>query len=114
MGELADDGKEARHPVAVLVGALHATARGETQAQVLLDGQRGEDVTTLGNQADPRSRAVLGLAAQPRAVQLDLAAGQRDESHDRVQRRRLSRPVGSDQTDDLATLEVQAEIAHGW
>ena len=62
-------------------------------------------MAALGDQADAGARAVLGLAAQPRAVQADLAGGERDEPHDRVQRRRLAGAVGPDQPDDLAAPE---------
>ena len=66
-----------------------------------------------GTRRDAGARAVLGLAAQPRAAQADLAGGERDEPHDRVQRRRFAGAVGADQPDDLAPSECQAEVANG-
>ena len=107
-------GKSARDPLAVGGDAVHRAARGEPEPQVLLDGQRGEDVAALGDQR--RCRRARG----PRAARAARApcrrispARQRDEAHDRVQRRRLAGAVGPDQADDLAAAERQAEVAHG-
>src|SRR5437764_1435313 len=76
---------------------------GEAEAEVLGDGQVGEDVPTLRDERDPEPRDVLGRAAADRApVQPHVAAGDRDDAHDRVQRRRLPGSVRADQADDLA------------
>ena len=73
--ELGDDREEAAHPVEVVGDALLAAPPGEPEAQVLLDGERAEDVAAL--RARARRRRGRRPRARPRSatpVEQDLAA----------------------------------------
>ena len=57
--ELGDDREEAVHPVEVVGDAVLAPPPGEPEAQVLVDGQRAEDVAALGHERDAGAGDVL-------------------------------------------------------
>ena len=87
---------------------------GEPEPQVLVDGQRGEDVPALGNERDARRGrcppAGRGAAAR-RAGSRPPRRGTSPMIAWSV--RRLAGAVRADQPDDLAALEPQVEPAHG-
>ena len=67
-----------------------------------------------GTSAIPAARDVFRAAAGNRlAAEGDLTAGDGDDSHDRVQRRRLAGTVCPDEPYDLAGGDLEAEAAHG-
>ena len=111
--ELLDDREQlvdaAKHGV---VAGARATG-GEAEAQVLLDGQLGEDAAPFGHERDAVARDVLGPAAEQRDVAEAHVAGRRSDAHDRVQRRRLAGAVRADQPDDLAGRHLEREPPHG-
>src|SRR5207248_4893396 len=72
--ELPQDREELVDPLQVAVEAAAAAARGESEPQVLVHGQPGEDVTSLGHERDAGARDVL------RAAPADRAAAQEDVS----------------------------------
>ena len=89
--------------------ALCAPA-GETQLEVLLDGQIREDPPSLRHECDTAPGDVLRpLAHDGLPSHADVAARRADGTHDRVQRRRLPRAVGADQADDLAAADLEGE-----
>ncbi len=79
------------------------------EAEVLLDGEPGEDVAVLGHVAD--AAADDPVRRQPP----DLLAGERDaplrrhEPHQRAQRRRLADAVPPEQRGDAARLDVERD-----
>jgi hypothetical protein len=62
-----------------------------------------------------RVDAALGDRVRPQAGDVfscnaDTAAARRDDPHDRVHRRRLTRAVAAEQRHDLTPLDVQREV----
>ena len=73
-------------------------ARDGAEEQVLLDGQRPEDVPALGHQCDPAARDRLGREPADRLAEIgDLARHDGDEPEDGRERRRLAGPVRPDE-----------------
>ncbi len=94
--------------------ALAAVPADESEPQVLLDGQLGEDAPALGDERDAAARDRLRLpSSDRRAAEPDVAGAHADEADDRVQRRRLPRAVRADQADDLALADLEREVANG-
>ena len=62
--EVGHDREELAHPGQVVGRALLGAAPGEPEPQVLVDGQRGEDVPALGDEGDAGAGDVLRPAAE--------------------------------------------------
>ena len=86
----------------------------EPEPEVLLDGELAEDPSPLRDERDAAPRDGLRRPPAQRAtVQLDVAARGPDETHDRVQGRRLSRAVRADEPDDLPGPDLERDAANG-
>src|SRR5581483_335857 len=97
-----------------LLDAARRAPRRESEAEVLLDSQLGEDAAALGDERDAGARDLLGTAAAQRPpVEAHVAAAHGRGAHDRVQRRRLAGAVRADEPDDLTRLHLEREVAHG-
>ena len=115
VAELLDDRKELVDAREDGGDATACAPRCEAEAEVLLDGQLREDAPALGYERDAAARDLLGRPAdQRRAAEPDVAAYDRGDAHDRVQRRRLAGAVRADQTDDLAGTDLEREAAYGF
>ena len=91
------------------VGAVAAAGR-EPEPQVLLDGQLTEDAPALRHERDSGARDRLRRAAPHRvAGEADVPGRRRDDTHDRVQRRRLAGAVRPDQADELAATDLEIQ-----
>src|SRR5204863_4188448 len=99
--ELAQDRKQlvgSREAVAVCA----RSAAGEAEAEVLLHGELAEDAASLWYERHAAPGHLFRrMPEDRRAVEPDVAAGDRGRAHDRVERRRLPGAVGPDQPDDL-------------
>ena len=84
-----------------------AAPRREPEPEVLLHGELGEEPPPLRDERDTARAIALGRSSAERGHrEADLAARERDEPHDRVERRRLAGAVRADQADDLASSTV--------
>ncbi len=84
-------------------------------AQVLLDAQVGEDPLAAGDLGDAEAGDLVGRqVGDVAAVEDDGAAVGLDHAADGPQQRRLARPVGADQGDDLALADLDLDVGeHG-
>src|SRR5262245_35683361 len=98
--------------------ALHAVGiapRVGPDPEILLDGERFEDLATLHDLDDPEPADVLRLAAvDPPAHELDATVGHPavlgfQEARDRLERCRLSRTVGAEERDDLSVRHLERQ-----
>ena len=82
--------------------------------QVLADGEVAEDAPVLGHERHPCTHEARRIVAgDVGVVEMDPAAGRLEQAGDRVEQRRLARPVGTDDRHQLAGADVQRDIAHG-
>jgi hypothetical protein len=89
-----------------------ATPVGQAHAQVLLHREAGEDLAALRHEAHAGARALVGRPAVDRlAVELDAAALDGHQAHDRLQQRGLAHAVAPEQHADLAERGREADVA---
>jgi hypothetical protein len=92
------------------VGALAVLAVPEGQRQVLLDGEPGEDAPGLGDEVEPGAGPPEGgQTGQVLALEMDHALGRFEQTGDHRAQGRLPGPVGSEQGDDLAGVQLQPD-----
>src|SRR2546428_9250554 len=97
-----EDVVQPRRRRALLPGAEH---------EVLVDGQRGEDVASLRDVADAEPGALVGRpTGNVPAAELDRARARRQEAHDRLEKRRLPAAVAPHDAHDLAVADRQADV----
>jgi|GEM_PF-3559823 len=103
------------HALHVLRDGFGIAARIGADEEVLLDGERGEDLPALralddAGAHDPRGGEAreIGLALRPLIE--DRSRLRAQQAGDRHQRRRLASPVGADQRDDLAGAHRQGDV----
>src|SRR5690606_4299788 len=82
------------------------------QQDIILNGEFRDQTTVLGRVADATlSAGISGQRGEFRAVDLDGAAGGRQQSHDRAQQRRLACAVAADQDGGESWLKIEADVA---
>src|SRR5690606_22516360 len=78
---------------------------------VLLDRQRGKDAHELEGAGDAAPcDAVSGFARDGLTRKRDLPRARPQSAGDQIEHRGLARPVGPDETDELAVLDVERNI----
>ena len=88
-------------------------AAGGSEAQVLADRQLEEQRTIFEHVGEAVAGERVWFAAADRdAEQLDVAGEDRIDRRHAQQRRRLTGAVGTEESDDLARIDVQVEVAH--
>ena len=91
-------------------GQLQRLEDGE---HVLLDAELAKHGRLLREVADPEPRPpVHGFLGEIVAIERDPSLVGADQTGDHVEARRLPRPVGAEQPDDLPLLEPQAHVVH--
>ena len=96
-----------------LIGVLDVVGGGCTSTQVLVGGELAEHRAPLFHMGEPRTHP----RARPRAldlvaVDLDLAAGDRDDARQPFEQRGLAGAIGAQQHADLAALDREAHLPH--
>src|SRR5262249_55906820 len=87
---------------------LSDTLAVETGAQILHDRQQAEDPAILRHVADATARQpVRRFVGDRTALEPDLSLPRVHQAHDRLQRRRLADAIAADETNDLATPDLQ-------
>src|SRR5207253_4485944 len=85
----------------------------EARPDVVLHGELAEHRRLLGQVADTHPRpTVHRRRREVPSVERDVAAVGPYQAGDHVERRGLPRPVGAEQADDLALIELDAYIVH--
>src|SRR5438552_10605404 len=97
-----EDVVQPRRRRALLPGAEH---------EVLVDGQRGEDVASLRDVADAEPGALVGRpTGNVPAAELDRSRARRQEAHDRLEKRRLPDAVAPHDAHHLAVADRQSDV----
>src|SRR4029077_4101377 len=85
----------------------------ETQGQVFLDREPGEDPAILRHEADAETAdAVGGRAVDPHSVESDLAAAGADPAGDGLEQRGLADAIAAEYTQHFARPHRQADALH--
>ena len=95
-----------------MVSAMAPRARGSSAptSQVLLHGQRGEDLPPLGHLADAQiADAMAGQPGDVPAAKGDAARARRLDAGDGADQARLAGAVGADDGDELALLRLERD-----
>ena len=89
-------------------------ATGSRPAKVLVHGERREHAAPLGGERHARAaRSAPGGYRGSPARRSARCPRPWDQPHDRVERARLAGSVGAEDGDDLALLDVEAEVSYG-
>ena len=95
-----------------VAGGGAVAAGQEADLEVLGDGELGEEPAALRHPGDALPGDVVGgQGVEAGGVEADLAGGDADEAHDRLQRRRLAGAVAAHQAEDLAGVDGEGEAA---
>ena len=79
-------------------------------AQVLVDGERREDVVALGDVADAQGDEAVGFQIGDRiSPQSHVAVPHRYQAEHRLQQRRLPRTIGADDPHELPFLQAEVD-----
>src|SRR5258708_24038294 len=88
-------------------------ARPCDRGQVLLDGERFEDVALLRDPADAEHRALLRWQSRDvAAAERDAAATIAGDADDRVHQRGLAHAIAAEQSERLAFIEPERDVRH--
>ena len=90
-------------------------ALGRLEDEVVLHRQRGEDPPSLGEAAHtPPRHVVRPLPGDVLSVEDDPPARGLDDARSHSQQRRLAGAVGSEESEDLAAVNLEVEFVDGW
>ena len=81
--------------------------------EIFLDGQVGEDVAGLRNEADAETNHLMRRkAGDITPVMVDAAALEQDEAGDRLEKGRLAGAIRADDGHDLAWRDLDGNVLH--